>query len=159
MDVFIFISFCSQMNSWFHFKQFLNNYITVMKSLAKQETQPKPRLIVRLGVFLASHHILFRFTILSFILQSKSFLFVLFCSPNSLFTILGQCYMLLCRHYRATTPSFTCKKHIPLGECSYTWYFTLLSIFCLLLLYWCIHVVVLDGCTCLVAVHSVPRTA
>lgn len=30
-----------------------------MKSLAKQETQPKSRLIVRLGVFLASHHILF----------------------------------------------------------------------------------------------------
>ncbi|KXG33134.1 hypothetical protein SORBI_3003G259100 [Sorghum bicolor] len=30
-----------------------------MKSLAKQETQPKPRLIVRLGAFLASHHILF----------------------------------------------------------------------------------------------------
>lgn len=36
-----------------------------MNSLAKQETQPKPRLIVRLGVFLASHHILFRFTNLS----------------------------------------------------------------------------------------------
>ena len=36
-----------------------------MKSLAEQETQPKPRLIVRLGVFLASHRILFRFTILS----------------------------------------------------------------------------------------------
>ncbi|CAN6353624.1 unnamed protein product [Urochloa humidicola] len=30
-----------------------------MESSAKQETQPKPRLIVRLGVFLASHHILF----------------------------------------------------------------------------------------------------
>jgi len=30
-----------------------------MESLVKQETQPKPRLIVRLGVFLASHHILF----------------------------------------------------------------------------------------------------
>ncbi|CAN6340452.1 unnamed protein product [Urochloa humidicola] len=30
-----------------------------MESSTKQETQPKPRLIVRLGVFLASHHILF----------------------------------------------------------------------------------------------------
>ncbi|XP_062206523.1 uncharacterized protein LOC133908491 [Phragmites australis] len=30
-----------------------------MKSSGKQETQPKPRLIVRLGIFLASHHILF----------------------------------------------------------------------------------------------------
>jgi len=30
-----------------------------MESLVKQETQPKPRLIVRLGIFLASHHILF----------------------------------------------------------------------------------------------------
>lgn len=36
-----------------------------MESSAKQETQPKPRLIVRLGVFLASHHILFRFTLIS----------------------------------------------------------------------------------------------
>jgi len=36
-----------------------------MKSVPKQEAQPKPRLIVRIGVFLASHHILFRFTILS----------------------------------------------------------------------------------------------
>lgn len=96
-----------------------------MKSLAKQETQPKPRLIVRLGVFLASHHILFRFTILSPCCSLNPY----FHPFNSLFTISGQCYMLLCRHYRNTAPSFTCKKHIPLGECSYTWYFTLFSIF------------------------------
>jgi GPI-anchor transamidase subunit GAA1 len=34
-----------------------------MESSAKQEKQPKPRLIVRLGLFLASHHIFFRFAI------------------------------------------------------------------------------------------------
>ncbi|KAL6845276.1 hypothetical protein ACP4OV_024771 [Aristida adscensionis] len=55
-----------------------------MMSSVKEETKPKPRLIVRLGAFLASHHILFR-------------------------------------HYCTLPPPFTCKKHIPLGKCSYTW--------------------------------------
>jgi hypothetical protein len=43
-----------------------------MESSAKQEKQPKSRLIVRLGLFLASHHIFFRFTSL-FSLLSHSF--------------------------------------------------------------------------------------
>ena len=68
----------------------------------------------------------------SILLQSKSFLssFLIPLTHYSPFSY--QCSMLLCWHYHTTTPSFTCKKHIPLRECSYTWYFTLFSIF----VYW-----------------------
>ena len=61
-----------------------------MESLVKQETQPKPRLIVRLGVFLASHHILFRFILISPSYCSLNASFSPFLFPISLFTIFGS---------------------------------------------------------------------
>ena len=61
-----------------------------MESLVKQETQPKPRLIVRLGIFLASHHILFRFILISPSYCSLNASFGPFLFPISLFTIFGS---------------------------------------------------------------------
>jgi len=60
-----------------------------MESLVKQETQPKPRLIVRLGVFLACHHILFRFTLISPPRCSLNASFSSFLFPILLFNISG----------------------------------------------------------------------
>jgi len=152
-DVFILISFCSQMNSWFHFKLFLNNYITVMKSVPKQEAQPKPRLIVRLGVFLASHHILFRFTILSPSFCSLNPSFCPFSFPQLIIhhfgSVLYAALQALSHYYSFLHLQ---KTHTSRRMLLYLVFYPSLY-FCLLLLYWCIHAVVFEGCACLVAVH------
>ena len=72
------------------FKESLWELYYIMESLVKQETQPKPRLIVRLGIFLASHHILFRFILISPSYCSLNASFSPFLFPISLFTIFGS---------------------------------------------------------------------
>jgi hypothetical protein len=77
-----------------------------MESSAQEDPQPKPRLIVRLGRLLASHHILFRFALLSLFSAKLNPSFS--CSPDTLFAILGPAR---CAVPRASSHSFS-SRHL-----------------------------------------------
>lgn len=96
------------------------NQVAAMASSAKEEAKPKPRLIVRLGVFLASHHILFRFALISSSLIQSWFSCFFLSETLTLFTLCDQRCVLYGGHNRAPLPPFACQEHVPIRERSYT---------------------------------------